>query len=167
MISLDPFAQQRVLHRRIHSDPSFSFQKQSIGVGRLRVASPPPLAMNDENNSIRQANIPSISYVQSEECGSYGSSYDSRADMYDQNKQTKLTLGQSTNLDNDSRQLMSSQITLIDEQNNNLYSSQLSSIVNNGETLLSVNSTSPTDQSITTSTNDYPTRGNFLHCSRG
>ena len=109
----------------------------------------------------QQENVPNISYFPSDECGSYGSSYDSRGDMFDQTKQTKLTLGQPTNLENNHRQSISSQITLIDERDNNLYSNRLSPVINNDDTILSTNSTSPMDQSVTTSTSDYPTRSNF------
>ncbi|CAF2923713.1 unnamed protein product [Rotaria sp. Silwood2] len=161
----DSLIQQRILHRRIHSDPIFSIPKYSINSNHSRVASPSPTSICDESQLKRQTNIPSISYFQSDEYGSYGSSYDSRVDIFDQNKPTKLTLGQSTNFEhnnnnnnNDNRQSMSSEITLIDEQNNNLYKNRLSTLINNDETILSMNSTSPMDQSITISTNDYPIR---------
>ncbi|UJR31583.1 hypothetical protein I4U23_019070 [Adineta vaga] len=154
---LHPLAQQRILHRRIHSDPIFSLPKDSLNLNRLRVTSPPPpsIPMHDENK-----NIPSISYFQSDECGSYGSSYDSRGDICDQNKQTRLTLGQATNL-RTNRQSISSEITLIDEKDQNNQSS--SSVINNEETALSTNSTSPMDQSFTTfTTNDSPIRASRL-----
>jgi hypothetical protein len=107
-----------------------------------------------------QDNIPSISYFPSDEYSSYGSSYDSRGDMYDQNgiiyrqKQQKLSSEQSES----NRQSISSQTTLIDEQDNHLFHNRLSPITTNDETILSITSTSPTDQSVTTSTNDYPMR---------
>jgi hypothetical protein len=161
IISIDPIAQQRILHRRIQSDPIFSLPKDSTNLNRFRVTSPPPIPTYDELKSTQEENIPSISYFQTEECGSYGSSYDSRADIFDQNKQpTKLTLGQSTHSESNNRQSISSQITLIDEQDNNLFSNRLSPINTNDETILSINSTSPTDQSVTTSTIEYPTRSN-------
>ncbi|CAF0939960.1 unnamed protein product [Rotaria sordida] len=158
----DSLIPQRILHRRIHSDPIFSIPKDSINLNRSRVASPSPMSIYDDNPFQRQNNIPNISYIQSDEYGSYGSSYDSRADIFDQNKQTKLTLGQSTNFENNTinnnRQSISSEITLIDEQDNDLYRNRLSTLINNDETILSNNSTSPMDQSVTISTNGYPTR---------
>ena len=45
--SLDPITQQRILHRRIHSDPLFSFSKDSINLNRARVTSPPPTPTYD------------------------------------------------------------------------------------------------------------------------
>ncbi len=117
------------------------------------------MSLYDEIDTKEQENIPSISYFQSEECGSYASSYDSRADIFDQTKQTKLTLGESTNLEPNNRLSISSQITLTDEQDNSLYSNHSSPIINNDET--SINSTSPMDQCVSISTNDYPTRSNF------
>ncbi|CAF0774810.1 unnamed protein product [Adineta ricciae] len=147
---LHPLAHQRTLHRRIHSDPVFSVPKDSLSSNRLRVTSPPPTPIHDENK-----NIPSISYFQSDECGSYGSSYDSRGDILDQSKQMKLTLGQSTSSQTH-RQSISSDVTLIDEKNHNNRSSPS---FTNEETTLSTSSTSPMDQSFTTfSTNDHPTR---------
>jgi hypothetical protein len=159
---LDSIAQQRVLHRRIHSDPLFSFPKDSTDLNRLRVVSPIPFY--DDIRTKQQENIPNISYFQSDEYISYPSSYDSRGDISDQNKQTKLTLGQSINIENNhnNRQSISSQITLIDEQDNSLYNNCLSPIINNDDTILSITSTSPTDRSVTMSTNDYPIRSNLL-----
>ncbi|CAF1237855.1 unnamed protein product [Rotaria sp. Silwood1] len=164
----DSHIKQRILHRRIQSDPIFSIPKDLINSNHSRVASPSPTPIiDDENQFKRQTNIPNISYFQSDDYGSYSSSYDSRIDIFDQNKQTKLTLGQSNNLEqhnnnNNNRQSISSEITLIDEQNhnnnNNLYTNHLSTLVNNDEGILSINSTSPMDQSITTSTNDYSIR---------
>jgi hypothetical protein len=119
--------------------------------------------MYDEIPNKKQENIPSISYFQTEEYGSYGSSYDSRGDIFDQTKQqpAKLTLGQS---ETNPRLSVSSQITIIDEPDNNLFNNRLSPIMNNDDTILSTNSTSPTDQSMIISTNDYPTRSieNFI-----
>jgi hypothetical protein len=152
----DSITQQPILHRRIHSDPSFSFPKDSTNFNHLRVRSPLPIPIHDENKT-----IPSISYYQSDECGSYGSSYDSRGDIVDQNKQPKLTLGQSTHLEINPRQSISSEITLIDEQDSNLYNNNLSPIINNDEATLSINSTSPMDRSVIMSTSDYPTRSNY------
>lgn len=113
----------------------------------------------------QQDTIPSISYLQTEEYGSYASSYDSRGDTFDHTKQTKLTLGQSTNSENNNRHSISSQITLIDEQDNSLYSNHLSSNINNDDTILSITSTSPTEQSTIMSTNDYPTRCKTRLCT--
>jgi hypothetical protein len=158
---LDPIAQQRVLHRRIHSDPLLSIPKDSIDLNCSRVVSPPPIPFYDDIKTKQQDTIPSISYLQTEEYGSYSSSYDSRGDTFDQNKQTKLTLGQSTNIENNNRESISSQMTLTDEQDNSLYSNHLSPITNNDDAILSITSTSPTEQSGTMSTTDYPIRSNF------
>ncbi|CAF1321605.1 unnamed protein product [Adineta steineri] len=151
---IHPLTQHRILHRRIQSDPLFLVSKDSIPFNRLRVTSPPPMLIHDENKT-----IPSISYFQSDECGSYGSSYDSRGDICEQNKQTKLTLGQSTRPFSNNRQSISSEITLIDEKDNK---NVLSSTANNDESIISTNSTSPMDQSFTTSTTDYQTRTSRL-----
>ncbi len=64
-------------------------------------------------------------------------------------------------MENNHRQSISSEITLIDEQDSNLYNNHLSPIINNDEATLSINSTSPMDQSVTMSTSDYPTRSNY------
>jgi len=165
IIPLDSTDQQRVLHRRIHSDPLFSFPKDSSNLNRSCIISPLPpsssIPFDDEIKIKEQEIIPSISYFQSDEYGSYASSYDSRGDMFDQNKQPKLTLGQSINSENNNRQSISSQITLIDEKDDNLYNNRLSPIINNDDTILSITSTSPTDQSVTMSTSDYPIRSNL------
>jgi len=150
---LVPIAQQRILHRRIHSDPLFSFPKDSTNSNHLRVVSPPPIPFYDELRTKQQETIPNISYFQSDEYISYPSSYDSRGDLSDQNKQT--------NIENN-RQSISSQITLIDEQDNSLYNNGLSPIKDNDDTILSITSTSPTNRSVTISTNDYPIRSNLL-----
>lgn len=160
---LDPLAQQNSLHRRIHSDPIFSIPKESTSLNRSCVVSPPPPSSSpsfDEIPSKQQEAIPSISYIQTEECGSYASSYDSRGDTFDQNKQPKIILEQSLNSDNN-RQSISSQITLVDEHDS-LYEHQLSSIPNTDETILSTTSTSPMDRSATISTIDYPTQSKIL-----
>lgn len=155
-------AQQRILHRRIHSDPTFCIPKDLNNRNRSRVASPVPsdLPTYDENESQPASNIPSISYFQSDECGSYGSSYGSRGDIFDQNKQPKLTLGKATKLESPSRPSVSSEITIIDDSTNASYDNRSSSTMNNDETVFSAGSTSPMDRSVTLSTNDYPTRSN-------
>jgi hypothetical protein len=162
---LDPITQQNILHRRIHSDPIFSIPKDSTDLNRSCIVSPPPPSSSnlffDDIQNKQQEIIPSISYCQTEEYGSYSSSYDSRADIVDQNKQPKLTLGQSANSDNN-RESISSQITLINEQDNSLYDHRLSPILNNDETILSMASTSPIDRSVTISTTDYPIRSKFF-----
>lgn len=104
--------------------------------------------------------VPSISYLQTEDYSSYPSSYDSRADISDQ---TKQTIEQSTNIENNPRHSISSQITLIDEQDNSLYNNHVSPIVNNDETILSVTSTSPTEQSTIMSIHDYPIRSKISY----
>ncbi|CAF2050805.1 unnamed protein product [Rotaria magnacalcarata] len=161
---LRSLGQQRILHRRIHSDPIFSIPKDSISANRSRVASPSPLdqSIYDENVAQPQYNIPNISYFQSDEYDSYGSSYGSRGDIFDQNKQTKITLGKATDSKSPNRQSISSEITIIDEPTNALYTNRLSTIMNNDETVLSVGSTSPMDRSITMSATDYPTRTSRL-----
>jgi hypothetical protein len=159
---LDPLTQQRILHRRIQSDPLLSIPKDSTTLNGSSVISPSPIPFYDEMKIKQQGTIPSISYTQSDECSSYSSSYDSRGDLFDQNKQIKLTLEQSTNSENNNRQSISSQITLIDEQDNNSYHHRLSPIINNDDTILSINSTSPIDQSMTMSTTENHTRSMLL-----
>jgi hypothetical protein len=93
---LHPLTQQRILHRRIQSDPLLSIPKNSTTLNGSSVISPSPIPFYDEMKIKQQGTIPSISYTQSDECSSYSSSYDSRGDLFDQNKQIKLTLEQST-----------------------------------------------------------------------
>ena len=151
MFSLDPLVQQNSFHRRIHSDPIFPIPKESTNHNRSYVATPPTPNSNSDLVEIRNKPpeiIPTVSYIQTEEYGSYASSYDSRGDIFDQNKQQKLTQDQSSNSDN-TRQSISSQMTLTDERDS-LYD-------HNDETVLSTTSTSPMERSTTISTIDYPT----------
>jgi hypothetical protein len=154
--SLDPLVQQNSLHRRIHSDPIFPIPKESTSLNRSYVVSPPttPPPNSDlvEIPKKQPEIIPSISYIQTEEYGSYASSYDSRGDLFDQNKQQKLTQDPSSNSDN--RQSITSQMTLTDERES-LYDN---SILTNDETVLSTTSTSPMERSATISTIDSTTR---------
>jgi hypothetical protein len=173
LIALDPLAHQRILHRRIHSDPIFPIPKDNpyfVQNNRSQVTSPVPSAavLNDFNTS-EAGSVPSVSYFQPDTYGSYGSSYDSRGDLFDasallyRNKQPKFTLNQPTEPE-DNRHSRSSQITLTNEQDGPFYHHRrLSPVVNHEDTILSTTSTSPMEQSvITTTTTDYPTRSNPL-----
>lgn len=165
VLYLDPLARQNSLHRRIHSDPLFPILKDATQQNRSCADSPIPSENSflDDLAIKQDESIPSISYSQTEEYSSYPSSYDSRGgDATVGTKQTKLTMGQSSNAEQN-RHSISSQITLIDEQDQSLYDHHLPSISNNDETSLSLASTSPRDRSATMSTIDYPTRSKFIH----
>ena len=159
---LDSIAQQRIFHRRVHSDPTWSLPKDSIGLNRLHVTSPLPISMCSENQIKAVVNIPNISYFQSDEDGSYGSSYDSRVDLIDPNKRTKLSPEKLTDPENDNHQSISSQITLIDTQNNDSDDHHVSSMINHDEKIPSIKIISPMKQSRTELVDDCPIRSNLF-----
>lgn len=142
---------QRILHRRIRSDPVFSIPKDAANFNRARVTSPPPTPLHADSKT-----IPTISYFQTDECGSYGSSYGSRGDVYEQNKETKLTLGHPTAF-SANRLSVSSEVTIIDDKDDIQRSSP---IPPHDESALSTSSVSPMEQSFMTTTSDQPARGN-------
>ena len=156
---LDPFSHQRVLHRRIHSDPVFSLPTDSGQAIRSRVISALPTSIVDGSVDNQPNSIPSISYLQSDDCGSYGSSYDSRGDLAEHTasqarpKPSRLPTAPAAETN---RQSISSQITLIDEDD--LFPDPLSTLHHPDDGPFSISSSSPMEQSVTTSTGDYPTR---------
>lgn len=159
---LDPFAHQNSLHRRIHSDPLLPIQKNPIELNRSCVDSPIPTENSflDDLSIKQEESIPSMSYSQTEDYGSYPSSYDSRGgENIETRKQPKLTLGKANNSEQN-RHSISSQITLVDEQDQSLYDHHLPTIGNNDETSLSIASTSPRDRSTTI---DYSTRSKCIN----
>ena len=143
-----------MLHRRIHSDPVFSSPNDSSQASRSRVVStlPTPIADGNQLNP-----IPSISYLQPDDCGSYGSSYDSRGDLAEHAPSQKPSRLPTASAAESNRQSISSQITLIDEDD--LFPDPLSTLNNPDDGgLFSISSSSPMEQSVTTSTGDYSTR---------
>lgn len=147
--SADPFAQQRILHRRIQSDPIFTQEKESSS------ASPPSSSSPSSNVPVPDA-IPAVSYTQPDTCGSYGSSYDSRADLIEtagsiyRNKSRSLVNEQSNE---NVRHSTSSQITLTNEAENSFdQANRLSPVLNQDDTMFSTHSNSPQEQCVIRST---------------
>ena len=149
-LHLDPFAHQRLLHRRIHSDPIFSLDKE-------------PLSSSPKRTGIES--IPSVSYIQPDTCGSYGSSYDSRGDLSEtsgnsiyRNKSMKMPqIEQSTLFNENIRHSKSSQMTLTNDEENSFDQHRLSPSIIPDDTMFSTQSNSPMEQSVITSSNaEYP-----------
>jgi len=116
--------------------------KDSLNPHPHRVLSPTPTSYLIETDKT----IPNISYLQTDECSSYASSYDSRGDHIDGTKSS--IINSETNTHTNNRESISSQITLVNENDEKtLYENRLSPISNQDESYLSTTSTSPTDQS--------------------
>lgn len=141
-------AHQRIVHRRNQSDPIFRLQKNS--------PSPSNIVVSDA--------LPTVSYTQPDTYGSYGSSYDSRADLTETNglicrnkSSTRTTVNDQQSNENQ-RQSISSQMTLTNPDENSLDQTQhrLSPLLMQDDTMFSTNSNSPQEQCVIDTSSPTP-----------